>query len=69
MLSEVFKDKMNQDKYIRPKSKEGRAYQSATAVPSDVRRVQLKGFPVGELFTMLHPDYKSFREFSIKQSN
>jgi hypothetical protein len=55
---------MAQEKYAKQQTQEEAGYELAGDIVQSVRKVQLIGFPKGELFTMLHPEYKSFRDIT-----
>jgi hypothetical protein len=60
---------MTEEKYAKPQTQEKAGYELAGGIVQPIRKVQLRGFPIGELFTVLHPDYRSFRDLEINRDN
>ena len=60
---------MTENKYAKQERQEAVAYESATAIAQNVRKVQIRFFPKGDLFSKLDPAYKSFRDLEINQEN
>lgn len=60
---------MDQQKYAKQERQNETAYELADAMPRSIKRVQIRGFPRGDLFSMLHPEYRSFQEIEINWEN
>jgi len=59
---------MTEEKYAKQETR----YEACGVAPDagkNVRRVQLKGFPKGQLFVRFHPDYRTFQEISMNPEN
>ena len=58
---------MNQNKYaLNQEQAENKVPLVRTPeLPINVKRFPLKDFPEGDLFTRLHPEYKSFQDIRL----
>jgi len=59
---------MTNEQYMQNRNQE-EINELATARPQDVKRIQIKGFLNGDLFSILDPKYKSFQDIGTHENN